>query len=103
MNRLFFAFTIAACLSTAAFADDMTDTQQQSYLAQLRAEKAGLETQNKDLAEEIRKCIRTKGWGTAGVVVGAAGTVGSAIAIGVQAKDIKDKKENLQQINNQLK
>lgn len=64
---------------------------------------ATLENDIRILDEEIAKCKKQKkGW-IAATVVGAAGTVATGVAAGVQAVKLKDTKEDYNQKSNELK
>jgi hypothetical protein len=54
-----------------------------------------LKKQQSEIAENKAACAKAKkGW-IAGTVIGSAGVVGTAVGIGVQAKQTKDKKETI--------
>jgi hypothetical protein len=70
--------------------------------SELEQARASLKEELAAISAEQKSCdkaLKAKPWLIAGTALGIAGTIGGAVAVGVQAKQIKDKKSELNEIN----
>jgi Spy/CpxP family protein refolding chaperone len=87
---LLLPLTAAALLGAASSASASADS--------LTAERDALKSQLSEIESELARCDKQrKGW-IVGTVIGAAGVVGTAVGVGVQAKQLKDKKSELKEL-----
>jgi len=98
MKKLFLVFAVLAAVSTNSFAgdyDNLTDEQKQALVTEKTAQRDALKDDIAKIEKEQKTCKNMKGAGIALTTIGAAGVVGTGIAMGVQGKQISDKKKEL--------
>lgn len=89
MKKILLILPALALVSYGSFAGDVDS---------LTAERDALKNRLAEVKSEVAKCEKQKKGGIAMTVIGAAGTVGTAVGVGIQAKQLKDKKAELKEL-----
>ena len=102
MKTILLPVLVVLMFVTGAYSSEYVDTTNMSV-----AEKISMVSTLEDdiliLESEIKKCEKSKkGW-IAATVIGSAGVVATGVAAGVQGAKIADKKEELNQHNEEKK